>query len=389
MLPSSASADKPSASACTSGQGAAWQVAAPSLALWTWQRLVNRTDVWGGYNAICDRDKIVNGKPLGKTTTRPAVAKRGKALLDLAIIRQHFRATRPEQVTGLHTTSPSNTSRWGAVEVDWHGETSVPAVVNLGAALAWFDLLRGIGFHPLLTDSNGQGGYHLLTIFSKDVATPTVFAFLKWLTRNHTQLGLPVPPETFPKQPRIDPGKYGNWLRLPGRHHTQEHWSRVWDGAGWLEGAAAIDFMLGIRGDDPRLISAEAAAFCSRPARPPGQATIHTTYLDNGRLAARVRKYLDRLPTGLGEGQHRDDYAFNFACFMARDLALCDDVCLAWLGEFDRRQAAQKGDVRLREILESAKKYGQRPVGCGLRPEPTMHKGRHGHTVFISRVEIG
>jgi putative DNA primase/helicase len=173
-----------------------------------------------------------------------------------AVVQQHFRTTRPEHVFGLHTTSPSNTSRWGAVEVDWHGETSLPAEINFGAAIAWHDLLRNSGLNPLLTDSNGRGGYHLLRIFSREVSTPTVFNFLKWLTRNHAQLGLRSPPETFPKQPRIDPGRHGKWLRVPGRHHTREHWSRVWGGSAWLEGAAAIDFMRGIRGDDPTRIPA-------------------------------------------------------------------------------------------------------------------------------------
>lgn len=38
----------------------------------------------------------------------------------------------------------------------------------------------------------------------------------------------------------------GVWYRLPGLHHTLEHYSRIWSGEDylddpWLEGDAAID----------------------------------------------------------------------------------------------------------------------------------------------------
>src|SRR5207249_4880532 len=88
--------------------------------------------------------------------------------------------------------------------------------------------------------------------------TRRVFAFMRWLVRDHVGHGLSAPPETFPKQPGIPPGRYGNWLRLPGRHHTRPHWSRVWDGAGWREGAEAVAFLLTVSGDYPGLIPAEA-----------------------------------------------------------------------------------------------------------------------------------
>jgi hypothetical protein len=50
----------------------------------------------------------------------------------------------------------------------------------------------------------------------------------------------------------------GNWLRLPGRHHTLSHFSQFWEGARWLKGAAAIMRMIDITGDSPSLIPSEA-----------------------------------------------------------------------------------------------------------------------------------
>jgi hypothetical protein len=45
---------------------------------------------------------------------------------------------------------------------------------------------------------------------------------------------------------------FGNRLRLPGRHHTREHWSRVWDGGRWREGDEAIDFIVALKPCAPR-----------------------------------------------------------------------------------------------------------------------------------------
>src|SRR5262249_50839093 len=144
-------------------------------------------------------------------------------------------------IVGLHTTNLTNNSRWCAVDLDSHGPTSTPAHVNLAAVINWYGRLQELGFHPLLEDSDGAGGYHLWPVFDEPVPTPNVFAFVQWLVRDHAAQGMPNPPEIFPKQARIKPGGFGNWLRLPGRHHSRAHWSPVWNGSTRLEGAAAID----------------------------------------------------------------------------------------------------------------------------------------------------
>ena len=70
-------------------------------------------------------------------------------------------------------------------------------------------------------------------------------------------MGLNEQPETFPKQPEIPTGKFGNWIRLPGRHHTRDHWSKVWDGRNWLEGIDAVEWILQIKGTSADMIPAE------------------------------------------------------------------------------------------------------------------------------------
>src|SRR5262249_39640095 len=67
----------------------------------------------------------------------------------------------------------------------------------------------------------------------------------------------------FPKQSRVNPnpgekGHFGNWVRVIGRHHTRDHWALIWDGERWLGANRAIDYILDVRGDDPRLIPALA-----------------------------------------------------------------------------------------------------------------------------------
>ena len=90
-----------------------------------------------------------------------------------------------------------------------------------------------------------------------------------------------------------------------GRHHTREYWSRVWDGEAWLEGDAAIDYLLSFQGDSSKLIPED----------------VEWQY--------RIGEYLAKLPNK-GEGQGRDDVAFNFLAFMVRDLLLADDYALQW-----------------------------------------------------------
>jgi hypothetical protein len=76
---------------------------------------------------------------------------------------------------------------------------------------------------------------------------------------DHSEFGFPAAPEVFPKQESLSERvQFGNWLRLPGRHHTREHLTRVWDGCDWLEGEEAINAILAIDGDDPALMPSTA-----------------------------------------------------------------------------------------------------------------------------------
>src|SRR4051794_35960128 len=104
---------------------AAWRANATELAAWTWSRLVNRTDVWGGYLPLSRRTKTE------KIVTKPPPAKRGGVTLKPAILRRHFAGAAVSDVVGLHTTSADNTCRWFLIEIDRHdGDRTADPVRN-------------------------------------------------------------------------------------------------------------------------------------------------------------------------------------------------------------------------------------------------------------------
>jgi hypothetical protein len=223
-----------------------WRDRADELARWTMIHLVNRTDVWGRYV----RRK---GEETTHVITAPFRDERGKVFLDIDSLRKHFRTNKPAGQLGLHSASRDLTSRWLAIDIDLHDADeigSVSAEGNLAAACGWREVLVGQGLDPLLLDSNGMGGFHLLIVFAEPMSTASVHEFGARLVADYPRRGLDRRPEIFPDKPTWD--RYGDWLRLPGRHHTRPHYTRVWNDepfaeARWLAGHDGIDRILATR----------------------------------------------------------------------------------------------------------------------------------------------
>jgi hypothetical protein len=359
---------------------AAWRDRAEELAEWTWEYLVNRTDAWGGYWLDNDGSK--------HQTTRPHPRRRGQVLLTQSVLRQHYQAARLNDLVGLHATSPENTCKWIGLDLDSHGDGGDPAA-NRRAALAWFTILMELGFTPLLTGSNGRGGYHLRVLFLEPIPSELAHYFALWIVRDHCSHGLKVPPEIFPKQPRIKPDGYGNWLRLPGRHHTRDYWSAVWVGDRAVTGDEAGRHVLSITPSPMSLIPMEARKVPRAGIRPPRQSP-RPTCSNGSALDRRITAYIARCPN-LNEGQGRDDVAYGLACWLARDLALPDDEALTWLEQWDAGNRPPKGGDRLQQILVNAREYGQRSQGSGLARETSFRPGvryRHGKAFVSFEVEV-
>lgn len=224
-----------------------WRDRAAELAMWTMAHLVNRTDVWGRYLPLKHRQSaqgITNN-----AITAPFRNERGKVFLGLSSLEKHYKTRTPGGVLGVHSCASDGASRWMAIDIDWHDlpNLSVTPEANFVAAQFWWNRLRTMGFDPLLIDSNGRGGYHIVVLFAAPVRAASAQQFLKGLVTDYERHGLDALPDLFPG--RFEGGHYGSWLRLPGRHHTHDHYTRIWNDEPWsddkwLSGHDAIDRLL-------------------------------------------------------------------------------------------------------------------------------------------------
>ncbi len=224
-----------------------WQENAERLATWGLKHLVNRFDVWGQYTVKSDA--------LGKSVsavTLPIASLRGKGdMVTHDKLTRHFKGRKPNDLIGLHVTSAEGTCRWFAVDLDVHEaqDSSYLADLNFQAMLDWHRKLREQMLDPVILDSNGMGSLHLLVVLNEPYPLADVYGYLEDLTSNYEDLGLTRKPELFPSSAKLH--RLGKWLRLPGRHHTHKHYSRVWVeeyGEGnWLEGIDAIEHLMSLR----------------------------------------------------------------------------------------------------------------------------------------------
>ena len=236
-----------------------WRERAGELAEWTMKRLVNRTDVWGRYLKKKYRDTSNTGNPKNKAITAPFKQERGKIFLQQSSLEKHFRARDSGGLLGLHSSSQDGASRWMALDIDLHEEDnlSITPEGNFVAAKAWYEKLQQLGFDPILLDSNGRGGFHLLVLFERPMNSRTVKRFCEELTSDYQRLGLDIRPDLFPGH--IGTRHRGSWLRLPGRHHTHDFYTRVyndepWAESLWLEGHDAIDQLMSVHPATERVL---------------------------------------------------------------------------------------------------------------------------------------
>ncbi len=239
--------------------GEEWKDRAPELAEWAMQHLVNRKDVWGQYSVLTPSERIKEGRSY-KAMTLPRKDMRGDDMVTLDKLTRHFasRHHHKPQIIGLHAKSKQTTSKWLGIDIDCHDSDSVAAEDharrNLNGALKWWHDFQKMGYDPLLIDSNGAGGYHLWVLFKDPAPTQDVYALAKKIVTQWESNNLDEEPETFPK--KVKEGSLGAWFRLPGLHHTREHYGKIWSGDDWLEepwldGHAAIDAMLNIMPGPP------------------------------------------------------------------------------------------------------------------------------------------
>lgn len=223
-----------------------WQDYSDRLAEWAMHHLANRRDVWSQYTL---RDGEVRVVMLPIKERRKA----GTDMVTLNKLRRHFSGRAVSHLIGLHSISDDQTAKWFAIDIDLHNESEVNsdevAEANLSAALEWTKRLRGSGFDPLLLDSNGVGGYHIWVLLDREYPLADVFDFADSIRVDWEKLNLPRKPEIFPPKREVKEDDLPYTLRLPGRHHTRRHFTRVRNfdpliENEWLDGGEAIEAIL-------------------------------------------------------------------------------------------------------------------------------------------------
>jgi putative DNA primase/helicase len=230
----------------TKNASSAWHAKAKELAAWALTRYFGRFDRYGGYYREDDNTKPINKPSDGLLAN----------CVNVKLLERHFRATGTDDIVGAHTLNTDDVGKYIGIDIDAHDDTEFNPEQNLRLAKAVYADLVKLGFQPLMYESNGKGGYHIVVFFSGTISGSILFRFARWLIREYESYGFVKPPETFPKQEAIG-GEFGNWMRCVGRHHKREFWPRVWNGSDWLEGEMAVQHILSLTGDSTHLIPKE------------------------------------------------------------------------------------------------------------------------------------
>ncbi|HEY0931782.1 MAG TPA: hypothetical protein VGE27_17805 [Gemmatimonas sp.] len=343
------------------GEAVGWSAFAPELATFLLDRLPNRYDVWGAYIP-----ELARAADQPNVWTAPAKTRRGVEHLSAQHIVQHFTARHAGDVIGLHTTSPENTSRWFGLDFDVHDECGNAIDMQreaVAAAFSWCIDALGERISLLLEDSNGNGGRHLWGYFESPVATPALFVYLS-ATAGECFEATGFRPETYPKQPRLaltrtGTQQVGNWLRLPGRHHTKAHWSRLaWPGGEWQSGAEAARMLFDWPASDPTAIP-PLDAYAAIETPPPARQQQFPKLLAGGARADRIARYVEKLPHGVA-GSGRSNHLFRLAAFLCHDAQCTSVEALAILHAWNGGNAPPLPEWKVTQTWKNAGQYGGR-----------------------------
>ena len=227
-----------------------WIRYAPRFAEWAMDRLVNRRDVWSQYTVKTDGRIGVVMLPIKE---RRAL---GTDMVTITKLERHFSGRSPGHLVGMFSISDHATCKWFAIDIDLHDEgiTNADEIVeaNRTATLEWAGRLREQGFDPMVMDSNGVGGYHIWVLLDREYPLDQTFDFVDEIRSDWQSFGLPRKPEVFPPKRAVGPDDLPYTLRLPGRHHSRHHYTRIYnfdfvDENEWLDGGEAIEAMLATR----------------------------------------------------------------------------------------------------------------------------------------------
>jgi hypothetical protein len=328
----------------------AWRTHATKVATCYDTRLVNRRDVWGAYLPRAQRAN-------GSTYTAPGKVRRGVWQLDAWRLQRHAQGKSEAHVIGVHSTSADDTSRWLAFDLDAHGQQERAYLNRLTRAAGWLAAqLDNAGAVPLVEDSNGAGGYHVWIYFPEPMPTAQGYAWADALAER-ARLDFGVSVETYPKQASAR-GAFGNWLRLPGRHHTRPHWSRVARiGGAWQSGADAVRTLV----EWPATPVHVVPPLSVWPLRSTGITTSITTSITTmpSERAPVIRAYLRKLPHG-SAGTERSNKLFALARFLRQGMGCTDAEALPILRAWNQGNTPPLDDDKVQTTWANSATYNTR-----------------------------
>ena len=172
------------------------------------------------------------------------------------IIVNHFKGN--GSIGTYPAVYPENKCKWLCFDIDAHGDDATAENWEKVSKLVnWFDQHSYVDV--LIEDSNGKGGYHIWVFFEECNLAP-IYQIGRQVLKD-TKLDI----ECFPKQDDLSKtGKHlGNWVRIPGKHHKRDHWSKFFvlpepekvkgkwqydlEQGHWVEGAEAIEHFANVK----------------------------------------------------------------------------------------------------------------------------------------------
>jgi len=280
-----------------------------------WPRLLDELVLWAG-SLVVRKDAYGRYIPPGERRDPKKIVFPEKAEPTEDVLRAHFSGG---SLVGLYVLDDGGFCRFAVVDIDRHDEKGSQEL-NEKASIVLHDRVVSTGFSTFLEDSNGRGGYKIWLIFKEPVPARWVRRYLRWLVSDWEDQGLERVPEIFPKQDELGPGKLGNFVRLPGRHHTLDHKSRIWGDGQWLRGEAAAQRILDTVGSTVEVIPEEFRTEAASPSSPPAPKNAQGGRPSEGLLRL-IRSAIGALPASF-PGSYDEWLKVGMSLFELGDVGL-------------------------------------------------------------------
>ena len=184
--------------------------------------------------------------------------------------------------------------------------------------------------------------------------TPIQTLTAKGKHRGYLHPGTPVPTKARIRD-GIDVRGDGGYVVAPGSQHASGHIYRA--PAPWP------DLLDGVPVFDLAWLQPKTPAPAAGVTRPVPRARARADRQGRDALLSRARAYLKKTPPAI-QGQGGDAHTFQVACRLVRGLDLSDADALELLHDWNQRCVPPWTDAELSAKIESARKYGNEPIGA-------------------------